>query len=71
MIRRKRNENDDFETYRYDWYLAAGVAAAHECSALVRLYGADFIPIGVDNETGENIEMTPDWLATNCRPRQG
>lgn len=64
------NENDDYETYPYDWYLAAAVRAAHACPALVHLYGANFVPIGHDSDTDKQVAMTSEWIAQNCRARQ-
>jgi hypothetical protein len=63
------NENDDYERYHYDWYLFAAVNAAHECPSLVHIYGRNFVPMGIDNVSGTSVEMTPEWLAKNCRPK--
>jgi hypothetical protein len=30
--------------------------------SLQRMYGKDFAPIGVDNETRQRFEITPEWI---------
>ncbi len=67
-INYENNEEDDWEEYRYGEHLADGIALAHQCPSLVRIYGPDFVMIGIDNDTGENIPMTTEWIAANCRP---
>lgn len=63
------NEGDDYKEHPYDWTLAAHVEIVHRCRALVHAYGADFVPVGYDNDSGEKYQLTPQWLKQNCRAR--
>jgi hypothetical protein len=62
------NEGDCDRDFRYRSILPWLVRAAHANASLRRIYGDGFAIVGFNNETGEDIDLTPEWLADNCCP---